>query len=91
MDKYVLVGQDQYDTMVRKSKVNDIQPPPPGLPPSDSMAKNGIPVSDREAQEIDDNLLDIAYESSKSEDSNEAIGDNLLNNDWKQYWQDSKK
>ena len=98
MDKYILVPKEKYDNMMKNSKVtkqtnkgisgegdkDTIQVPPPGLPAADELAKDGIKVSEAEAEEINDRLIKFAYSRAKSA---EAASDNTEEpGSWKAFW-----
>ena len=115
MDKYVLVPQDRYDNMLRNEKntpgpvlnknqseavnTNIISPPPPGLPAADEIAKNGIELSNQEAEKISETLMDIALNNTKNlvpvgkfADSNKSSSNKKEQpTSWKALWEPVSK
>ena len=103
MDKYVLVPQERYDTMLKKEKGNNstrpisapssqnsVQPPPPGLPPSDSLAQNGIDLSDDEAEQLSKSLMDMTYKKARSLNDIDVKDRKEDKGDWKSLWKPIK-
>ena len=95
MDKYVLVPQDRYDTMLKKEKNasrpsdSSVSVPPPGIPITDERAKGGVQVTEKEAEEISKALVDASLArqgSIQREREQQATG---AQGDWRQYWQGS--
>ena len=72
----------------KKSEGKDshsIEVPPPGLPASDELAENGIDVSDKEAEEINDRLVNYAYARAKSADVDNTSSE-TSKKPWKELW-----
>ena len=70
---------------VRDKDSQSVQVPPPGLPASDELAQDGIDVSDKEAQEINDELVKYAYARAKSLDTGTSVK-NTGKTSWKELW-----
>lgn len=104
MDKYVLLGHDQYDAILKKSKNTSTQSstqnhqtqnsgksPPPGIPPSDTLARDGIDVSDQEAEDIANSLTNPTYNVNHQGKTSKLSSSQYNTNDWKLFWRESKK
>ena len=78
MEKYILVPHSKYDALLRQGNKTNAQPdlktnpftaPPPGLPADDIHASQGSIISDKEAEHIHKQLVDLGY---NQEDNNHA-------------------
>ena len=94
MDKYIFVPQDRYETMVKREKdsisstsssLKNVNTPPPGLPATDNRAKQGIIVSDEEAETISKALVDASLDNHKSNQNIEHSQNQ--NSDWSGFWE----
>ena len=85
MEKYVLVPHAKYEQMLKSNNkqtaadnpiISSLVPPPPGMPADDSLASQGINISNKEAQEIQEKLIDIGYNQNNNLSDNDT-GDNI--------------
>ena len=99
MDKYVLVPQDRYDTMLKKEKdsvsastsnKNHATPPPPGIPATDYRTKQALSVSDEEADEITRALVESSIDNHKSHNPESHLPLQSDNSNWRDFWQSQK-
>ena len=94
MDKYILVPQDRYETMVKKEKdsitnssssAKTINPPPPGLPATDHRAQQGLLVSGEEAEVISRALVDASLDNHRESKTGKHTQNQ--NTDWSELWE----
>lgn len=84
-----------------ESKTEDnLKPPPPGIPPSDEFAKSGIELTDQEAQQISEALVDIALNKTSvqqssvqqvQKDISKTANSENSQMGWKGVWQSPNK